>query len=112
MTTLICNCNRTMPLDVPALGHATVRLRLPAVKRGLRALLTDSIEVGHANWTPRMEAEFQARRGYALRPWLPALAGIVIGSEAETDDRDIYFAFGHCWLVKRRCSRGFRERAE
>lgn len=54
-------------------------------ERGLRALLTDSIEVGHANWTPRMEAEFQARRGYALRPWLPALAGIVIGSEAETE---------------------------
>ena len=22
MTTLICNCNRTMPLDVPALGRA------------------------------------------------------------------------------------------
>lgn len=54
-------------------------------KRGLRALLTDSIEVGNANWTPAMEREFAARRGYALRPWLPALAGIVIGSPAETE---------------------------
>lgn len=54
-------------------------------KRGLRAILTDSIEVGDANWTPAMEAEFAARRGYKLRPWLPALAGIVIGSPAETE---------------------------
>lgn len=54
-------------------------------QRGLGALLTDSIEVGNANWTGTMEAEFQARRGYALRPWLPALAGTVIGSRAETE---------------------------
>jgi hypothetical protein len=53
--------------------------------RGVTALLTDSIEAGYANWTPAMEREFQARRGYALRPWLPALTGIVIGSEAETE---------------------------
>lgn len=53
--------------------------------RGVTALLTDSIEAGYANWTPAMEREFQARRGYALRPWMPALAGIVIGSEAETE---------------------------
>ncbi len=52
---------------------------------GLRALLTDSIETGFATWTPAMEAEFEARRGYALRPWLPALTGLVIGSEAETE---------------------------
>ncbi|MXO71915.1 glycoside hydrolase [Altererythrobacter buctensis] len=53
--------------------------------RGVTALLTDSIEAGYANWTPAMEREFAARRGYALRPWMPALAGIVIGSEAETE---------------------------
>jgi len=54
-------------------------------ERGLQALLTDSIEVGASNWTPRMEAEFEARRGYALRPWLPALAGVVIGSPQQTE---------------------------
>lgn len=54
-------------------------------QRGLGALLTDSIEVGNANWTGAMEAEFETRRGYALRPWLPALAGTVIGSQAETE---------------------------
>ncbi|MFN3457396.1 MAG: glycosyl hydrolase [Novosphingobium sp.] len=54
-------------------------------KRGVRVLLTDSIEVGNANWTRAMEAEFAARRGYALRPWLPVLAGTVIGSPAQSD---------------------------
>lgn len=54
-------------------------------QRGLRALLTDSIEVGNANWTPAMEAEFTTRRGYSLRPWLPALAGFLIGSPAQTE---------------------------
>ncbi len=53
--------------------------------RGLQALLTDSIEVGATNWTPQMEAEFEQRRGYALRPWLPALAGQMIGTPAETE---------------------------
>ncbi|MCX7676636.1 MAG: glycosyl hydrolase [Alteraurantiacibacter sp.] len=53
--------------------------------RGITGLLTDSIEVGLANWTPAMEQVFAERRGYALGPWLPALAGIVIGSEAETE---------------------------
>lgn len=54
-------------------------------KRGVQALLTDSIEVGNANWTGAMEAEFGARRGYALRPWLPVLAGTVIGSAAQSE---------------------------
>lgn len=52
---------------------------------GIDAILTDSIEVGLANWTPRMEAEFMARRGYPLRPWLPALTGVVIGSAEQTE---------------------------
>jgi alpha-L-rhamnosidase len=54
-------------------------------KRGIRALLTDSIEVGFANWTPRMAEEFKARRGYDLLPWLPALAGEVVGSPAQSE---------------------------
>ncbi|MEZ0243585.1 MAG: glycosyl hydrolase, partial [Sphingomonas sp.] len=54
-------------------------------KAGVRALLTDSIEAGSANWTPRLAEEFEARRGYKLRPWLPALTGVVIGSEAQTE---------------------------
>lgn len=54
-------------------------------EKGIRALLTDSIEVGPSNWTPRMAEEFKKRRGYELMPWVPALAGEVIGSPAQTE---------------------------
>ncbi|MBC2668831.1 glycosyl hydrolase [Novosphingobium piscinae] len=54
-------------------------------QRGVRALLTDSIEVGEANWTPRLIEQFRKLRGYDPRPWLPALTGTLIGSRAETD---------------------------
>ena len=53
--------------------------------RGIRSLLSDSIESGPQNWTDRLPEEFQSRRGYALTPWMPALAGYTIGSAAETD---------------------------
>lgn len=52
---------------------------------GVRAVLNDSIEVGASNWTPRLVAEFTARRGYDPIPWLPALTGAVIQSPAKTD---------------------------
>ncbi|MBC2651149.1 glycoside hydrolase [Novosphingobium flavum] len=54
-------------------------------KRGVRALLTDSIEVGEANWTPRMVEQFQRLRGYDPLPWLPALTGTLVGTRAESD---------------------------
>ena len=54
-------------------------------QRGVRALLTDSIEVGAANWTPRMIEQFKRLRGYDPMPWLPALTGTVIGSRADSD---------------------------
>lgn len=46
---------------------------------GLRAYFNDSYEVddarGEANYTPLMFSEFQKRRGYDLRNYLPALLG-------------------------------------
>jgi len=54
-------------------------------KRGLRALLTDSIEVGAANWTPRFIAQFNRLRGYDPLPWLPTLTGVIIESRARSD---------------------------
>ncbi|MDE2410230.1 MAG: glycoside hydrolase [Sphingomonadales bacterium] len=54
-------------------------------KRGVQALLTDSIEVGAANWTPRMIEQFRRLRGYDPTPWLPALTGTIIGSRADSD---------------------------
>ncbi|MEC3911827.1 glycosyl hydrolase [Sphingobium sp. CR2-8] len=54
-------------------------------RKGIRALLTDSIEVGASNWTPRMVEEFTARRGYDPVPFLPTLTGVVVGSTARSD---------------------------
>ena len=48
-------------------------------------ILLDSWEAGCANWTPLMPEEFQQRRGYDLRPWLPALTGRILGSVEQTE---------------------------
>ncbi|MCP3732238.1 glycoside hydrolase [Sphingomonas sp. MG17] len=53
--------------------------------KGLRAILTDSLEAGAFNWTPEFRARFKAMRGYDLGPFLPALTGTIVGSRAETD---------------------------
>ncbi|MFM5908165.1 MAG: glycosyl hydrolase [Novosphingobium sp.] len=53
--------------------------------KGVRAILTDSIEVGAANWTPKMLEQFKRLRGYDATPWLPALTGQIVGSRAESD---------------------------
>ncbi len=58
-------------------------------KRGVRAILTDSIEVGAANWTPKMLEQFKRLRGYDATPWLPALTGTMVGSR-EDSDRFLY----------------------
>ena len=47
--------------------------------------LVDSWECGCQTWTWKMEEEFGKRNGYKLRPWLPALFGYVLKSEAETE---------------------------
>lgn len=54
-------------------------------ERGVQALLTDSIEVGPANWTPKLVAQFQRLRGYDPTPWLPTLTGVIVKSRAESD---------------------------
>ncbi len=45
----------------------------------------DSWEAGMQNWTDDMIAQFTRRRGYDPRPWLPVLAGHVVGSGALSD---------------------------
>jgi hypothetical protein len=57
--------------------------------RGIQYVLTDSWESGAANWTENMFAEFSKRRGYDLKPWVPALAGHVVES-AEATDRFLF----------------------
>jgi hypothetical protein len=41
------------------------------------AIFSDSLEVDESDWTPDFLAEFQKRRGYDLKPHLPALAADV-----------------------------------
>lgn len=57
----------------------------PADDGRLQGMLIDSWECYTQSWTPRMEEEFAKRRGYELRPWLPALAGYVIGDRFTTE---------------------------
>lgn len=52
---------------------------------GLRNLMADSWEAGTQNWTDDMRAEFRARRGYDLAPWLPVLTGRVVESATASD---------------------------
>jgi hypothetical protein len=54
-------------------------------KRGLQYIITDSWEAGVANWTDDMIGEFARRRGYDLKPWLPALTGRIVESADATD---------------------------
>lgn len=51
------------------------------------AIFCDSLEVYNADWTGDFLEEFQKRRGYDLKPWLPALAGD-IGSRTAGIRRD------------------------
>ena len=53
--------------------------------KGVRAILTDSIEVGAANWTPKMVEQFKKLRGYDPVSFMPALTGTIIGSREQSD---------------------------
>ena len=58
----------------------------PHAGRALRVAETDSWECGLQNWTEDLPAEFRARRGYELTPWLPLLlTGRVLGTAAESE---------------------------
>jgi hypothetical protein len=57
----------------------------PLAGRGQAGLVIDSYEVGMQNWTGSFPAEFRSRRGYNLIPWLPAMAGLVVGSPEQSD---------------------------
>ena len=74
------------------------------VGNGFSHVHFDSYEAGLPTWTPLMKAEFSARRGYDLLPYLCVLAGRTVGTQQETEKfksdfdqtikdlyRDIYF---------------------
>lgn len=61
----------------------------PVGTHALNNLLVDSYEVGPNTWTPKFRDEFRKRRGYDMLPYMPALAGHVIG-DGETSARFLW----------------------
>lgn len=57
----------------------------PYLGSTLVSLATDSWELGGTNWTGRFAAEFRARRGYDLVPYLPIVAGRILGDGATSN---------------------------
>ena len=56
----------------------------PHIGRSLRFLHTDSWELGPVNWTRKMPEEFKRLRGYEIHPWLPVLAGRIVGDRGKS----------------------------
>ena len=81
------------------------------VASGLAGILVDSYEIGAQNWTQGFEREFSRRRGYDMTPYLPVLAGVVIGSVDESERflsdfrRTVadLFAEGYSGALARKC---------
>ncbi|GAB4016440.1 glycosyl hydrolase [Spirosoma migulaei] len=53
--------------------------------KGLQYMVLDSYEAGHMTWTKAMPDEFQKRRGYDIKPWLPVLTGRVVKSAEDSE---------------------------
>jgi hypothetical protein len=66
-----------------------VRLAGPEAGKTFHTFFMDSWEAGGQNWTERMPEEFKRRRGYDIVPFLPVLAGRVIG-DLQTSERFLY----------------------
>jgi hypothetical protein len=54
----------------------------PYVGHSLKYVATDSWELGGTNWTESFREEFVQRRGYDPLPYLPVVAGRIVGSRA------------------------------
>ncbi|MBQ7179770.1 MAG: hypothetical protein IJR87_00595 [Bacteroidaceae bacterium] len=68
----------------------------PLVGTAFNGALVDSYEVGCGNWTEGFDQEFQSRRHYDIRPFLPTLAGYYVES-GEVSERflwDFRFTIG------------------
>lgn len=49
-------------------------------EKGLQYMVLDSYEAGHMNWTKGFPAEFQKRRGYDIKSWIPVLTGRIVNN--------------------------------
>jgi hypothetical protein len=58
-------------------------------KRDLAGAIIDSYETGMQNWTADLPRQFEARRGYSLTSYMPAVTGRLVGS-AEISERFLW----------------------
>ncbi len=72
-----------------------------AVGNSVHFLQTDSWEMGNVGWTNNFAAEFKKFRGYDIYPYLPVLAGHMVGSVEESDRflHDYRQTIGDCILT-------------
>jgi len=82
-------CNRLSPEGIDAHFEAFLEPIFegagPRVGKTLKYIFLDSWEAGGQNWTAKLAQEFQDRRGYDLRTWLPVLSGFVVDSPGLTE---------------------------
>ena len=78
-------CNKLDPRGAEIqFAHYLGRLQDGPLQGQANGMLMDSWECYNQTWTGKMEEEFATRVGYALRPWLPSLAGYVLDSQEAT----------------------------
>ena len=84
---LECDKFNSVAMDTQWNGFDDALLRKigPLARKTFLGTFVDSYETGYANWTPGFEAEFRKRRGYDLRPFLPAMTGRFVGSLDSTE---------------------------
>lgn len=60
--------------------------RIPAEDRkAFQYVVADSYETGSENWTDGIADDFKKRYGYSPLPWLPVLAGQIVGSTEQSN---------------------------
>jgi hypothetical protein len=81
------------------MGKAILEDAGPLVGRTLTHFYSVSWEGAVPTWTPALAKEFEARRGYPLRAWLPVLAGFTVKKpeDSERFQRDYYKTLGDCF---------------
>ena len=57
--------------------------------KGLQYMILDSYEAGHMTWTKTFPGEFQKRRGYDIKTWIPVLTGRIVKS-AEASEKFLW----------------------
>lgn len=81
------------------MGKAILEDAGPLAGKTLTHFYTVSWEGALPTWTREFAKEFEARRGYKIRPWLPVLAGFLVRTREESDRflRDYHKTLAECF---------------